>query len=411
MDRNVFRAKMPGTKLWKREGYAMQKVSKIISVLLVCLLMAGFTPQANALLTGPVSYEYADTGSCGDSLTYTVENGILWIQGTGDMYDCKEDSSYRKPSWDPFLFTQIVIESGVTSIGDYAYAFAHANGCPLTSVQLPDTLKRIGESAFSGCNNLAELVLPEGLTTIGDGAFSGDCNAIRELNIPRSVTSIGRGVWDPAVREDDPRRLADDPSAWAKAEIDEAFCYSLMTQRTCIGYQQKITRIQIAELAANMVEKALDERMLAALPEGSIVDWDLSCASEIPISSTNIFQDTNDYMVLKAASAGIVTGRGAGAFAPDGYATREEIAVILCRAAAYVKERSEGYAGLNMEADLPAQYADAAQVSAWAGLSVAALTDAGILTGTSDTTLSPQNQTSVQEAIVLTLRLYKHIVG
>ena len=389
----------------------MQKVSKIISVLLVCLLMAGFTPQANALLTGPVSYEYADTGSCGDSLTYTVENGILWIQGTGDMYDCKEDSSYRKPSWDPFLFTQIVIESGVTSIGDYAYAFAHANGCPLTSVQLPDTLKRIGESAFSGCNNLAELVLPEGLTTIGDGAFSGDCNAIRELNIPRSVTSIGRGVWDPAVREDDPRRLADDPSAWAKAEIDEAFCYSLMTQRTCIGYQQKITRIQIAELAANMVEKALDERMLAALPEGSIVDWDLSCASEIPISSTNIFQDTNDYMVLKAASAGIVTGRGAGAFAPDGYATREEIAVILCRAAAYVKERSEGYAGLNMEADLPAQYADAAQVSAWAGLSVAALTDAGILTGTSDTTLSPQNQTSGQEAIVLTLRLYKHIVG
>ena len=389
----------------------MQKVSKIISVLLVCLLMAGFTPQANALLTGPVSYEYADTGSCGDSLTYTVENGILRIQGTGDMYDCKEDSSYRKPSWDPFLFTQIVIESGVTSIGDYAYAFGHANGCPLTSVQLPDTLKRIGESAFSGCNQLTELVLPEGLTTIGDGAFSGDCSAIRELDIPRSVTSIGRGVWDPAVREDDPRRLADAPSAWAKAEIDEAFCYSLMTQRTCIGYQQKITRIQIAELAANMVEKALDERMLAALPEGSIVDWDLSCASEIPISSTNIFQDTNDYMVLKAASAGIATGRSNEVFAPDEYATREEIAVILCRAAAYVKERSEGYAGLNMEADLPAQYADAAQVSAWAGLSVAALTDAGILTGTSDTTLSPQNHTSVQEAIVLTLRLYKHIVG
>ena len=380
------------------------------SVLLVCLLMAGFTPQANALSAGPASYEYADTGSCGESLTYTVENGILRIQGIGDMYDCKEDSSYRKPSWDPFHFTQIVIESGVTSIGDYAYAFGHANGSPLTSVQLPDTLKRIGESAFSGCNNLTEIALPEGLTTIGEGAFGG-CTALKELNIPRSVTSIGRGVWDPAVRKDDPRRLADAPSAWAKAEIDEAFCYSLMTQRTCIGYQQEITRIQIAELAANMVEKALNDRMLAALPEGSMVDWDLYCASEIPISATNIFQDTNDYMVLKAASAGIATGRSEEVFAPNEYATREEIAVILCRAAAYVKERSEGYAGLNMEADLPAQYADAAQVSAWAGPSVAALTDAGILTGTSNTTLSPQNHTSVQEAIVLTLRLYKHIVG
>ena len=389
----------------------MKKASKIFAAGLILFFAAGLTLQVNALSAGPASYEYADTGSCGESLTYTVENGILRIQGTGDMYDCKEDSSYRKPSWDPFHFTQIVIESGVTSIGDYAYAFGHANGSPLTSVQLPDTLKRIGESAFSGCNNLTEIALPEGLTTIEEGAFCGGCNAIRELNIPRSVTSIGRGVWDSAVRKDDPRRLADAPSAWAKAEIDEAFCYSLMTQRTCIGYQQEITRIQIAELAANMVEKALNGRMLAALPEGSIVDWDLSCASEIPISSTNIFQDTNDYMVLKAASAGIVTGRGAGAFAPDGYATREEIAVILCRAAAYAKERGEGYAGLNMEANLLAQYADAAQVSAWAGPSVAALTDAGILTGTSDTTLSPQNHTSVQEAIVLTLRLYKHIVG
>ena len=225
------------------------------------------------------------------------------------------------------------------------------------------------------------------------------------------MTSIGRGVWDSAVRKDDPRRLADAPSAWAKAEIDEAFCYSLMTQRTCIGYQHEITRIQIAELAANMVEKALNGRMLAALPEGSMVDWDLYCASEIPISATNIFQDTNDYMVLKAASAGIATGRSEEIFAPDEYATREEIAVILCLAAAYVKERREGYAGLNMEADLPAQYADAAQVSAWACPSVAALTDASILRGTSDTTLSSQNQTSVQEAIVLTLRLYKHIIG
>ena len=389
----------------------MKKASRIFAAGLILFFTAGLTLQVNALSAGPASYEYADTGSCGDSLTYTVENGILRIQGIGDMYDCKEDSSYRKPSWDPFHFTQIVIESGVTSIGDYAYAFGHANGSPLTSVQLPDTLKRIGESAFSGCNNLTEIALPEGLTTIEEGAFCGGCNAIRELNIPRSVTSIGRGVWDSAVRKDDPRRLADAPSAWAKAEIDEAFCYSLMTQRTCIGYQQEITRIQIAELAANMVEKALNGRMLAALPEGSMVDWDLYCASEIPISATNIFQDTNDYMILKAASAGIVTGRGAGVFDPDGYATREEIAVILCRAAAYAKERGEGYAGLNMEANLLAQYADAAQVSAWAGPSVAALTDAGILTGTSDTTLSPQNHTSVQEAIVLTLRLYKHIVG
>ena len=142
-----------------------------------------------------------------------------------------------------------------------------------------------------------------------------------------------------------------------------------------------------------------------------MIGGELFRLSEIPVSLENRFIDTNDYMVLKAYSGGIVTGRGAGAFAPDGYATREEIAVILCRAAAYVKERSGGYAGLNMEADLPAQYADAAQVSAWAGPSVAALTDAGILTGTSDTTLSPQNRTSVQEAIVLTLRLYKHIIG
>lgn len=39
------------------------------------------------------------------------------------------------------------------------------------------------------------------------------------------------------------------------------------------------------------------------------------------------------------------------------------------------------------------------------------VTDSGILTGTTDTTLSPQDPTSVQEAIVLVLRLYRHISG
>lgn len=389
----------------------MKKIANIFPYLLMLVLMEFMTIQADAQLSyGPVYFD--TTGTCGKALIFTIKDGVMRIQGTGDMYDYN-GNHIRRP-WDSHAFTKIVVESGVTSIGDYAFSYGGDYGSPVIDVQLPDTLNRIGKYAFDNCNNLVELkfpsslttidqgafegcsnltniILPAGLTTIGDDAFWG-CSSLSELKIPDSAVNIGSHILeDTGVSEPHPAPTMDIPAAWAEAQLEEATNLGITTEHTKTGYRRGITREQIAELAVNLTEK-------------------LTGTSLTPAAG-DTFWDTTDISALKAVAAGIVNGKDEYNFVPNGNATREEIATILCRAAFYVEEQSGRDSRLNTVADISGQYIDKVQISSWAGPYVAALTDAGILTGTSDTTLSPQNHTSVQEAIVLTLRLYKHILG
>ena len=78
------------------------------------------------------------------------------------------------------------IPEGVTTIGDSAFS-----GCTnLASITIPDGVTTIGNSAFSSCTNLASITIPDGVTTIGIAAFSG-CTSLASVTIPEGVTTIG----------------------------------------------------------------------------------------------------------------------------------------------------------------------------------------------------------------------------
>ena len=62
----------------------------------------------------------------------------------------------------------VVIPQGVTEI-DFD-AFAH---CGLTSVEIPDTVTRIGSGAFGWCKKLASVTIPDTVTEIRPNAFLG----------------------------------------------------------------------------------------------------------------------------------------------------------------------------------------------------------------------------------------------
>jgi len=143
--------------------------------------------------------------ACGKNLTYTYENGILTIAGTGPMAD------YSAGDLRPWGYypTKVIIKEGVTSVGDYAFAGSEE----LVEVILPDSLNSIGENAFRaceslkeieitgsvskipnscfyGCDGLEKVVIPKGVTVIDEFAFA-NCYSLEDVNIPEGVTSIG----------------------------------------------------------------------------------------------------------------------------------------------------------------------------------------------------------------------------
>lgn len=79
---------------------------------------------------------------------------------------------------------KVVIEEGVTKLGNYAF-YELKN---LTEVQLSNSLESIGYSVFYGCENLTTLDLPVNLKYVYDLAFS--YSGITELIFPEGMKEI-----------------------------------------------------------------------------------------------------------------------------------------------------------------------------------------------------------------------------
>ena len=115
-------------------------------------------------------------GSCGANVNWILENGVLTITGNGTMNDYY---TWGTPApWMEYaaLITNVVIEDGVTTIGEYAF-----DGCGgLTSVEIPNSIIKIGESAFSNCPTLTSVVIPGSVEVFGNAVFYG-CTALRKV--------------------------------------------------------------------------------------------------------------------------------------------------------------------------------------------------------------------------------------
>ena len=86
--------------------------------------------------------------------------------------------------------TSIEIPNSVTSIGDSAFVYC-AN---LMSVKTQNSVTNIGNHAFANCTNLTSITIPESVTNLGDYAF-WHCVSLTSIEIPNSVTSIGGWVF------------------------------------------------------------------------------------------------------------------------------------------------------------------------------------------------------------------------
>ena len=165
-----------------------------------------------------VKAKAANSGTCGENVTWTYADGTVTISGVGEMTE--------KPNWygDPYYGTEkVVIEDGVTGLCDYAFSKLSN----LSSVSIPASVTKIGINAFNECRNLAsvyitdlaswcdidfandksnplfysdalylngellegEVAIPSGVSVIPMYAFG--CHNITSVIIPYGVTEIG----------------------------------------------------------------------------------------------------------------------------------------------------------------------------------------------------------------------------
>ena len=154
------------------------------------------------------------SGSCGENVTWSITNlegggMLLTISGTGAM---TEFSNNKDRPWNDLSksIKTVTIESGVTSIGNYAFfectsltaisipasvttigihGFEYCSS--LTAITIPASVTSIGIFIFRGCSALATVTFEEGskFTTIGNYSFK-DCSSLTAITIPASVTSL-----------------------------------------------------------------------------------------------------------------------------------------------------------------------------------------------------------------------------
>jgi len=144
------------------------------------------------------------SGTCGDNLTWKLTGAgdykTLSISGTGAMYDYHqylEGGSFTDDApWSQYdeYITDIVLNEGITRIGDYAFhrcgnwMYSYVN----SSVEIPEGVTEIGDNAFSH-SYYTEYKLPNSLKIIGGWAF--EFTPITHITLPKGLESIGGGAF------------------------------------------------------------------------------------------------------------------------------------------------------------------------------------------------------------------------
>ena len=208
-------------------------MKKIISLFISLVMLLSITAGLNLTVNAETL-----TGKCGVNVTYSFDTstGVLTISGTGDMADYSLDND--SPFCDNSNIKSVIIENGVTSIGESAF-----NSCTsLTSVTIPDSVTSIGERAFSDCTSLVSVTIPNSVTSIGGYAFYS-CDNLTSITIPNSVTSIGESAFDGTA-------YYNDISNWENNEVLYIGNHLIKVKTTIRGdYSIKENTICIADSA------------------------------------------------------------------------------------------------------------------------------------------------------------------
>lgn len=180
---------------------------------------------------------------------WSLQDGTLVISAQGAMQDY---SAAAQTPWfkDRADIRKIVVQKGVTTIGDYAFY-----GCEnVTSVTLPDTVTQIGKLAFYGCKDLRTLTVPDSVLTVEDYAFAKA--GLQSIVFRGSAPVLGAGIF-----------------AGLNAEVRYPAAAAGWTEEVRQSYTGSVSWLSVgaAALAAEESDLQLEDPVLASLLADSCV--------------------------------------------------------------------------------------------------------------------------------------------
>ena len=211
---------------------------RLISLLLAFSMMLTFLPAGAVSAFAEGNLGSYDCGETPGTVTATLspnsdgeDTYTLTITGNGPMANYDRYITSSNNSYAPWYekiqnITQLIVEGGVTTLGDnilyYSYsdsnndfhsfhpnlrevklpeglscigASAFCDSPELTEVKIPSTVTKIKDGAFSGCTGLTKIELPPQLEEVGYSSFYG-CSGLTEITIPSSVKTIRSGAFE-----------------------------------------------------------------------------------------------------------------------------------------------------------------------------------------------------------------------
>ena len=135
--------------------------------------------NVNENLTVSVSFLLIKSGKCGENVTwrYDSETQTLTISGTGDMYDYQESKTPWYVLKDKTKISNIVIENGVTGIGNNAF-----NNVKASTIDLAETVNKLGSNCIT--YNYATVYIHGTKIENIDGAFSDSFKRDGAIKVP-----------------------------------------------------------------------------------------------------------------------------------------------------------------------------------------------------------------------------------
>ncbi len=116
---------------------------------------------------------------------YISEDGKTFLDANGDAYGSTEEYKAQNPN--NWKIKNIVIEPGVTYLGDWAFY----RNC-VEQITVPETVIETGYFCFRYSPTLKVLNLPDSLVVLDDFAISRNY-ALKEINFGSGLEKIGRG--------------------------------------------------------------------------------------------------------------------------------------------------------------------------------------------------------------------------